>query len=432
MKPIQDLKVCVVDHGLFLPVAKRISRDVAKVYFWSPWDIAFPTVKTGLIGSGFPDIERTDSVWSVKDECDLFVFPDIGMADMQNELIGQGKPVWGARYADSYETDRQKFMHAVMEMGLDTPTYHICDGLTELRDYIADKSDKWIKISRWRGDVETMHWRDWSHDEITLDLWAFKLGPAKELIQFLVFDPIETDVEDGYDGYCIDGQFPSVCLHGMEAKDKAYLCTVEEYAKLPSQLLDVNKAFGPLIAADGYRSFMSTEVRIAGDNAYFIDPTLRAGSPPSQLMTEIFGNFTDIIWQGAQGNCIDPEPTAQFGVQAIICVKGDKTMWRAFESPPEIEQFVKCGNCAMIDGKLCFPPDESGDEMVGWLVATGNTIQAAIDELKARTEQLPDGVECKFHALADLLKEVETAEESGIKFTDQSVPEPASVIEDSK
>jgi hypothetical protein len=430
MKEIQDLKVIVADHGLFLPIARRIAQDVAKVYYWSPSDIAFPTVRTGLIGSGFDGIERVDSVWSVKDECDLFVFPDIGFADMQNELVGQGKPVWGARFSDAYETDRQKFMHAVMEMGLDTPTYHICDGLTALREYLAYKEDKWIKISRWRGDVETFHWRDWSHDEGTLDLLAFKLGPAKELIQFLVFYPVESEIEDGYDGYCIDGQFPGLCVHGMEAKDKAYLGTIEEYSKMPHQLLDVNKAFGPLLAAESYRSFMSTEVRIVGDQFFFIDPTLRAGSPPSQVMTELFGNYTEIIWKGAQGECVDPEPTAQFGVQAILCVKGDKTAWRAFEPPSEIEDAIKCGNCAMIDGKLCFPPDESGDEMVGWLVATGGSIEEAIDELKDRAAQLPDGVECKYHALADLLKEVETAEDAGIKFTDQEVPEPASVIED--
>lgn len=430
MKSLSDLVVTVVDHGIFPHVARRIAKDVKRVYYHTPADIAFPSIRTGLIGSGFPDIERADNLWDVAGETDLFVFPDIGFADIQNELIGQGKPVWGARYADRLETDRGEFLKTIADLGLDVPGFHVCGGWTELRGYLRDKEDKWVKINRWRGDMETLHWRDWNHDELTLDLLAFKLGPAKELLLFFVLDSIDTEIETGYDGYCIDGQFPALCIHGMEAKDKAYLGTMAKYEELPDQLLAVNKVFGPVLAAEGYRSFMSTEVRIAGESAYFIDPTLRAGSPPSQLMTELFGNFTDIIWQGAQGHCIDPEPTALFGVQAILCIKGDKTSWRAFEPPAEIEDDIKCGNCAMIDGKLCFPPDDSGDEMVGWLVATGDSIESAIDQLKERASQLPDGVECKFHTLVELLQEIELAEEVGVHFTDDPVPEPASVIED--
>lgn len=429
MKEVKDLNVCVVDHGLFLPIARRISRDVSKVFYFSPWEVSFPTTRSGLIGTGFDDIERTDSVWSVKDDCDLFVFPDIGFAPMQNELISQGKAVWGARFGDAIETDRKRFLETIEGIGLDVPSFHVCEGFTELKGYLEDKEDKWIKTSKWRGDLETFHWRNWSQDELTLDLMAAQLGPAKEILEFFVFDPIDTDIEDGYDGYCIDGQFPSICVHGMEAKDKAYLGTIAEYSTLPHQLLDVNRAFGPVLAAEGYRSFMSTEVRISGEDFFFIDPTLRAGSPPSQVMTELFDNYTEIIWRGANGECIDPEPTAQFGVQAIICVKGDKSNWRAFEPPAEIEPFIKCGNCAVIDGKLCFPPDEYNEDTVGWLVATGETIEDAIDSLKERSELLPDGVECKFHALVDLLQEVESAEDAGIKFTDQKIPDPASVIE---
>ena len=362
MKDIRDLVVTVCDHGLFIPIAQRIARDVKKVNYWSPWDVAFPSIRTGLIGEGFLDINRVSSIWSVAEDTDLFVFPDIGFAGLQNELVGKGKPVWGSRYADSLETNRGRFLKTIQEIGLDVPGYHSCEGLSELSEYLRDKEDKWVKISKWRGDIETMHWRDWGHDEITLDMLAYKLGPAKELLTFFVLDPIETDVEDGYDGYCIDGQFPSICLHGMEAKDKAYLGTMAKYDEIPEQLLAVNKVFGPVLATEGYRSFMSTEVRIAGDDFFFIDPTLRAGSPPSQVMAELFGNYTEILWRGAQGECIDPEPTDLFGVQAILCVKGDKTAWRAFEPPEEIKDFIKCGNCTMIDGKLCFPPDADIDK----------------------------------------------------------------------
>lgn len=430
MKEASDIVACVVDHGIFLPVAEKLAQQYKHVYYWSPWDKAYPTVRDWMIGEGFENLTRVESVWDVKKDCDLFVFPDIGFSGMQLELASQGLPVWGSRQSDSLETNRGKFLKVIEKLGLPLPKYKTKTGITALREYLRGKSDKWVKLSKWRGDHETFHWRDWDRDEIELDALAVRLGPVKELLVFYVFDPIDTEIEDGIDTYCINGVMPKTCIHGMERKDKAYLCTVSQVSDIAEVVSGVGESFAPILAEYDYRNFFSTEVRVKGDKGYFIDPTLRAGSPPSQVMTELYGNLGDIIWRGANGECIEPDPTAEFGAQALIHAKGNRHLWAVVEIPDAIRQWVKCGNAARIDGKICSPPDEEGSCDIGWLCATGDSIKETLDNLKAYASQLPDGLECDVTSLAHLLEEIHEAEDRGMEFTDQEVPEPAEVLTD--
>lgn len=85
----------------------------------------------------------------------------------------------------------------------------------------------------------------------------------------------------------------------------------------------------------------------------------------------------------------------------------------------------------MVEDRLCFPPDpmNSGSSDVGWLVGVGDTMEEAIKHLKHNCGLLPHGVTCDYSALADLLEEVKEAEEKGMEFTDQKVPEPEIVID---
>lgn len=428
MKETSDVVACVVDHGLFLPMALKVAETFAKTYYWTPVERDFPSIKEGIIGDGFENIERIESPWDVRVHCDLFMFPDIGFSGMQKELVTQGFQVWGGRDADSLEKNRGKFLKTVADLGLPVPKYERIKGLTNLKLFLADKEDKWIKISRWRGDVETFHWGSWEDDEAELDDYAYHLGPAKELITFYVIDPVDTDIEDGVDTYCIDGELPQTCLHAMECKDKALIGTMVPISAIPENIRHISEAFAGVLKPYGYRQFFSTEVRVDGEDCYFIDPTLRAGSPPSQLQTELFGNLADIVWHGANGHCIEPEPTAKFGVQAMLTTKDPRNAWFSARFEPGLSPHVKCRSCCEIDGRLCFPPDPFGNRDLGWLVATGDTIAESIDKLKEVAGELPDGVDCDTNSLADLLREIESAEEQGMEFTDQTVPKPEEVL----
>src|SRR5256885_4063327 len=227
MKPVHEVVACVCDHGLFLPIALKLGETFKKVFYWSPSDTVLPRIAEGIIGDGFSEVERVNDVWEVIHQCDCAVFPDIGFHALQNQIQLIGKPVWGHNGGDILEASRGEFLRVLEELGMDIPPYEKFKGLTALREHLLDKEDKFIKVSKWRGDWETLHFTNWAQDEVTLDQYAYRLGPAKELFTFYVFDKIDTDIEDGCDTYCIDGQFPSLCLHGIENKDKSYLGAVQ-------------------------------------------------------------------------------------------------------------------------------------------------------------------------------------------------------------
>lgn len=435
MKPVDQVIACVIDTGCFQHIARRLARDYAKVYYWSPWEIAFPRLKDAIVCDGYGGVIRVESIEEIKEECDLFVFPDIGYSDLQRDLASQGKAVWGCRNADELEARRGRFLEVLeKETDLPVPPFEKVEGLSNLRYYLMEKEDVFIKVSTYRGDFETCHFQNMEVSEGILDGWAVMLGPLKEHINFFVFDKIETDIEDGIDTYCIDGQWPQTVIHGIECKDSSYIGCFQKMTDVPEEVRCANEAFGPVLAGYGYRGAFSTEVRITKDGeSFFIDPTCRFPSPPSQVMCEMISNWGEIIWHGANGILVEPEPSENegapvvFGVQAIF--KVDRDEWGVFEIPEELDQWVKISFSCKVDGKVCVPPDPQGIREVGWVCGVGATMESAIEHLKANVDAMPSGVHVEFASLAELLREVHAAQDKGMTFTDQPVPEPAFIIE---
>ena len=430
MKDTKDVIACIIDTGTFVHVARRLGRDFAKTYYWSPWETNAPKFRDAVIGDGYPEMIRTECVDDVEDECDLFVFLDIGYSGLQRRLIRQGKAVWGCRDADELEARRGRFLEVLdKQTDLPVPSYERIKGVTNLRLYLKDNADKYIKVSTYRGDFETCHFRSMEEDEGMLDSWAVNLGPLKEEFYFYVFDPIDTEIEDGIDSYCIDGAWPKTVIHGMECKDSAYIGTFQEFEKVPEEVRCVNEAFTPILASYGYRGAFCTEVRITKEGeSYFIDPTCRFPSPPSQIMCEMIGNLGDIVWHGANGILVEQEQVAQFGAQAIFHV--DRGEWGIFPIEEDLDQWVKLGFSCKVNGKVCVPPDPQGVCEIGWVVGIGDTIEDAINHLKENESKMPEGCKCHTSSLADLLKEMHVAKDAGMSMTDQEIPEPSIIIEE--
>ena len=429
MKDVSDVTFCVVDTGLFLPLAFCLSQQAKRVIYWNTDKRSFPSVKQGTIGDGFENIEQYWGLYPPKD-ADCYVFPDIGNADLQEDLIERGRKVWGSGGGDILELDREHFMEVIKEVGLDVPKFEVVVGWTALSKHLIDQEDKYIKISRFRGDMETTHWRSWAQDEQWLYWLAIQFGSVKERIRFLVFDAIDTDLEIGADTYCVDGNWPALMLNGFEAKDTTYFSAVTKRSDMPEQINDVLEAFGPELRHHSYRNQWSMEVRVKGDEAYFIDATCRGGMPSSGSQQLIWSNFPDIIWHGANGQLLEPEPAAKFSIECMICSKTGKDLWDEVEIDPSIERNVRFSSCALVDGKYCFPPDEFHEGELGWLVALGDTPSETLKNAKDIADKLPDGLDAKLENLTALIQEIESAQELGIPFTDQKVPDAAEVIND--
>lgn len=438
MKDPQDVVAVVHDHGLFIELALRLARTYKKVYITTPSERGFPTLDDCSPGDGFDTIERCEDVWSVKDKVDLAIFPDIQGASTQLELVRQGIPVWGSRNADRLELHREFFVGTLKKLGLEVPTFHTCHGLKELRHYLEDKSDKYIKISRFRGSTETRHWIDEDLSYGILDEFAITFGAMQNHVPFLVFDPIPAEVEWGYDGYFCGGKFPRLSIQGPEIKDRCYIGAVTDYDDLPEMVREVNEAFAPVLAQYGMCNNWSTEIRKENEKrSVFIDPTPRFPSPAGEGMMEIFDNVPDYIWAGANGECIDPVPVkvggkpAEFVVECLLEHHDPSERWRVLRIPEETRKWFKIYNVCGIDDLLGIPPQAHMGDTCGAVLGVGTTIEKAVDHLKDNLESVENpNFHAHLDALMDAVREIHEAAEQDVVMTDKPVPEPAELVDD--
>lgn len=420
------------DNGFFIPLARRLAQSGARVLYHNlSWQKSNPQLSDGIIGDGFPDIECALDIWAVKYEVDCFVFPDVGNMGMQKELANQGFPVWGAKGGMKPEIDREFFMKKLAELGLDVPPYKKVVGLTALKDYLKDKKDIWIKVSRWRGTWETKHWRSWKQDGHKFDLWAVLFGGAKELISFLCFDKIDSKIEIGADTLNVDGHFPEYVLHGIEKKDESYFSAVTKRKDMPQEILNIMEAFGPYFAAEQYRNQFCMEVKVTEEASYFIDWTGRGGLPSTGSQILAIENLPEVILAGAHGEFIEPEYNCKFTAECMVKVHGESNSWETLDIPDELKPFLMLSDCCEVDGQAWWPGGNDELEDVGWLVATGDTPTETAHLMNQLADMLPDGANACVESLADIIREVEEMEANGIPFTDAPMPDPEIVLEPS-
>lgn len=424
MKPIEQSTALVYDHGLFQSVSHALAKKFDRVLYYTPCEKAFATLNDYIVGDGFDNIEKCDDIWAVKDEVDCWCFPDIQHSGLQLELESQGRNVWGSRAADSLEINRQKFHKVLQEVGLPVPKYQVIKGLTNLRMFLKDKTDRYIKISKYRGTCETFHFRDYDLDSVWLDSMAVKLGPAQDLMTFMVFEPIDTPIEVGGDTYCVDGQWPALMLHGDEDKDRGYLGAVTAYDDMPKELRAIMEAFSPLLAKDRYRNQWSMETR----DGRFTDATCRGGLPSTLSQVKTWENFPEIVYAGSQGELVEPIHTDTFSVECILTIKKKVDEWRKIRVEPEVLEAIGFACCCEIDGAICFPASSETDGAVGWIRAGCDTMQGAIDNMHELAAMLPEGLTADTDSLIGLLSKIHDGEKEGIEFTNDKVPEPESAI----
>ena len=372
------------DNGLFVSLAVTLSKHFGKVLYFCPWITGFPTSQLQMIGAGVTGIERVDSPWTILDDVDIFVFPDVYESDVQNYLASLGKRVWGCRSGSELEIDRAESKEISKGLGIEVGNYETMVGIDKLRKYLKSHNDQFVKISRTRGDMETFHASKYEAVDARLDELDYKLGPKADLIEFIVEDNTGPAIEVGYDGYTIDGKFPDYCLVGVEAKDTAYVAKQMKYTKIPEAVRDVNTKLSPQLKKYKYRGFLSTEIRNTEDgHAFLIDPCCRMGSPPGELYQIIVKNLGEVIWYGAEGVLIEPEFAGKWGAELIMKSEAAAEGWIKVTCPKEYEDNVKLRYYTEYDGSRYVIPQANKMMFVGAVVAFGNTAKEAIDKCGA-------------------------------------------------
>lgn len=435
MKDLSGITCCFIDHGgLYQPLAEELATAYKRVIYTDPNAEDSETVNDAVLGDSFPEnprFERTDDFWLHKAEIDLFVVPDSKAAGLQLELRSQGFPVWGSGRSIFLEQSRETFLRVLKDVGLEVPPYKRIIGLANLREYLKDKENQIIKISKYRRTMETRKWTSMDEDEAWLDMMAVRLGGVKNLWPFLVFEAVDKDCfELGFDTYQILSKLPRLMLDGYEGKDNCYFAALKPFDEMPEQTRETIEKLSPVLAKAGHSNFFTMEIRDIVEHFYPNDITPRGPMPGTASQTLLYTNMPTIIAAGAEGELVEPEANGKFACEVALCKKGFDCMWRSVRVPGELKDQMKLSGVCHVNGRSWFPWKYTDDEGIGWLVATADTPKDLIKNILAAKELLPPGVDASTESLVDLLSEIHKAEAEGIKFTDQELPEPESVVAD--
>lgn len=379
-----DLSVCVVDNmgGFYISVAKRLSNYFDKTYYYSINQSPFPRLSVDSIGRGYDNIIRVDEFWGNLDLFDVIVFPDIYFNDWGKHLREMGKMVWGGCESEILETNRKVFKQELEAAGMPiAPTKYIT-GISELDKYLQSIQDKWIKISYFRGELETFHHIDYQHTKQWLNQIAYNMGPLGETLEFVIEDSIESVAELGTDGWTINGTYPEELIWGVEIKDMGYVGKRSKYADLPAPIVEVNSKFQPVLQKYKHTGFYSTEIRYTKEGVpYYTDACMRSGSPPSNVYLAMIDNWDEIIVAGCKGEIVKPNFIADYGVEIMLKSPYCNEGYLNISYPDEYKDNIKLkGSFKVNDLEYVIPFPQAAFDMedFGSVVVVGNNLEEII------------------------------------------------------
>lgn len=417
---LSNKTVCVVDNGLFVSFVRMLGKSFKKVYYYAPWQSAFVRSNQCVVGEGFEEIERVKFPLDIADSVDLWIFVDLYHADLQLFLERHGARVWGARGGEEMELHRWEFKQYLKKIGL--PVQHVerIVGINNLRQHLKSVHSKFVKTSFVRGDFETFKHETYALSEPRLDDLEHLLGALKNEYEFIVEDEIKDAVEVGYDGFVVDGKFPSHAVMAYEVKDCGMIGMVKPYEQLAKPVRDVNAALVPAFKSHKYRGFFCSEIRYGKDHRpYLIDPCCRLGTPSNELLQELFDDWPQVLWDGAEGNCTSPRVKAKFGVLAVIHSEWAVNDWQSLSYPKELDEFVKLRFHCRIGKKDYVAPQPVGMPDLGVVVGTGPTLLQAISQCKNRAEHIKGyQVKVSLESIDRALETIREGEKQGIKFAE--------------
>lgn len=437
---LKDKSVLVYDHGNNIELAIRLAREFDDVKYFKPWKKGSPITNDRIIGDGFLEITRVRDFYHEIDNTDFFVFPEIHDGDLQLDLIKRGKLVWGSREADRYEYDRSLFKKTLKDVGLPVCPFKRCQGMSELRAYLIDNEDKWIKTDM-RGDGETWHHLDYQLSRAKLDAMDYYYGPFKEQVVFIIDDSIDTKVEVAYDGFMVTSnngevQFPEIAFEGYEDKNRSHILAACDYDKLDDCVKEVNQRFAPKLAEQYFRSAFGTEIKKTEDSFFFLDTTNRQPSPPGFIVMEMVKNLGEFMYYGADGFLVPFELEKKAGLQVNIYSDWAGANHLPLNIPKKLRKWVKLEECFQDEDGLDWiippaveDPIQGFRKNIGAIVAVEDDIETAIEVVKERCDELKGfDTSTQIESLMETLSRIHQGEKEGIKFPVEA-PEPTSVME---
>lgn len=394
---LKDKKIICVESGGFHSFCLKLAESFGTVYYYTEWKNAFPSMPDAVVGSEWEDGEMLDTfeglpliriknLFDYVDSADAIIFLDVYNGDMAEHFRQMGKPVFSGFAGCDLELDRWEAREIFKEQDIEISEGKRIVGIDALKKYLEkQKETKWVKISSYRKATETFSAKDWPSTEMKLDALAFKLGPLKHIIEFIVESDLPDMVEEGYDGFNVHGEFPEQSLSGVEVKGLSYAGMIFNYEDLTEGVKSVNEKLKPILEKVKYQGAFSTEIRTTKDNKnhYMLEPTARCPSPPSELYQNIYTNLAEIVWEVSNGRLPEIKTEHKYGMQLVLQInwQDEQAQHVPITFPKKYRENIKLKNPIIIDDEYyCLLIN--GISEVGAIVATGDSLEECKKEIE--------------------------------------------------
>lgn len=414
---ISKMNILFYDLGLFPEMAARMARDCAAVKYYCLWPDPFPEIAKAKVGENFEGVERVDRFYKHKDWADAIIVPDTNCGDIVDDLINQELPVAGVGMdSEDLEGDRMYGREVQEKAGLPTQDTLEIPGLEKLKLYLQKHKNLFIKIDRFRGVLESFRHFDYKDSEGEIDYIAFKAGPFKDDIKFIVEELIK-GIEPGMDPITWNGDLMYPTMGGYERKGAGYISrTYMDESELPEAFRKVHEGFAPVFRRNGTRFFYSMEMKLTKSRKpYVIDPTMRLAAPgTSAVQFEAITNYSPVVCGLATGERVDPIIEKKHG--AAVCFSSPKAerRWLNISFPKSMRQWLKFRMAARHEEDYYSIP---GFDSVCTVVGLGDTVKEAVDLVKERAKEVhAAGLDTSTDGLDQIMEDIEEGHDYGINF----------------
>ena len=375
------MKYLVLDQGIYVEVSNGLSNGGKNsVIYTTNWEKSNPSHSEYAPGVNFEYLIKEKNFFKWVEGSDCIVNFDVFENDCIEFLRKQypNKSIFGAGSGEILEHDRWKFKQLCKELGLPQNKSYRIIGIKKLREFLKSNPDKYIKTNIFRSDVESFYAKDYDFVEQRINGLQVKFGSLSDTIEFIAEEPINTDVEIGFDGFFNGNDYINECFLGYEYHKEFYLGKQYKFNELPSFIKDTMTKIKPTLQKMDYRGALSTEEKIVSkEKHYLIDWCSRLLSPASVGYTEWIKNWPELVYKIGKKDKVSLDCPYKY-VSAIFLESDLAKEECVFLNIKDRERVKVMSACQMNDKYYAV----KGCKTVVIPIGHGNTWQEAIEDLK--------------------------------------------------
>jgi hypothetical protein len=386
------MNILAIDQsGIYTEQCNALWKKGDTVKYWTSWeaDSQFDHYATGI---GFGNMEKVKYAAEWYEWADLIFNPNVTGQDEIEFLrnIFPKKSTFGCGKSFKLEQDRWGLKKVLNDIGINFSQSERIIGTDNLREYLKTNKDKYIKISTFRGDIESFYAKDSKTVDLVIDRIASSRGPFKNKIEFICEDTIDSDVEIGSDLIFNGNDYLKPYIYGYECAKGLYIGRVSE--TLPTLLKEVADKLKPVLKKLDYRSAISTEIKCVNKTtSYFLDITCRLPNPLCALYNEYITNWKDVVYKTGLKQDVRLDIKYKYIGAFFLNSSHGHDHYIKIDVEEKDRDHIKFVSVAQNDGSYY---SVKGTEKICVIIAGGQTVQEVIDTIKKYAGKVnADGLE---------------------------------------